>query len=159
MFVLEGRGSDPWTVDFAYKAQLDTYDQFAIDGTYFQHESGLYHIYSCWYRQFDGWPANLCIAKMTNPWTISSNFSERQILSVPSNVWEKTPYDRPFNDRLSSNEGPQKLTNPSTGQTFVIYSAARSDNRNYCQGQLELVGDDPMNVQDWRKNNEGCVFY
>lgn len=73
-----------------------------------------------------------------------------------------TPYGKPntlYNPRLSSNEGPEQLINPTTGQNFVIYSAARSDNRNYCLGMLELVGDDPMNVQDWRKNNEGCVFY
>ncbi|KAJ9659654.1 hypothetical protein H2201_007245 [Coniosporium apollinis] len=133
MYVLEGDSTDPWTANFAMKAQLNTFDQFAIDGTYFQHSTGLYHIYSCWYRQYDGWPANLCITKMSNPWTVSSNFSERQIIS--------------------------QLINPATGQRFLIYSAARSDNRNYCLGQLELVGDDPMNPSDWRKNNEGCVFY
>lgn len=63
MFVLEGTGSDPWEASYEMKSQLDTYDQFAIDGTYFQHKTGLYHIYSCWYRQYDGWPANLCITK------------------------------------------------------------------------------------------------
>jgi len=94
-----------------------------------------------------------------NPWTVSSNFTQRQILGVPDQAWEKTPYGRPFNVRLSSNEGPEQLTNPQTGQNFVIYSAARSDNRNYCLGQLELIGSDPMNVQDWRKNTQGCVFY
>jgi GH43 family beta-xylosidase len=160
MFVLEGiGGSDPWTTHFAYKAQLDTYDQFAIDGTYFQHKGSLYHIYSCWYSAYDGWPANLCITKMSNPWTVSSPFHERQIISAPTNPWEKTPYGRTVNDRLSSNEGPQMLVNPKTGQIFLIYSAARSDNRNYCLGQLELVGSDPMNPEDWDKNEEGCVFY
>jgi len=158
MFVLESTSSDPWTAGFTYKGQLDTYDQFAIDGTYFQHGSGLYHIYSCWYRATDAWPANLCITKLSNPWTVVSSFQERQIISTPSNAWEKTPYGRPFNERLSSNEGPQQLTNPKTGQVFVIYSAARSDNRNYCLGQLELVGMDPMNPADWHKNNAGCVF-
>ena len=177
MFVLESDGSDPWTSNYTLKSQLNTFDQFAIDGTYFQHTTGLYHIYSCWYRAYDGWPSNLCITKsekldtspylsceanprkVSNPYTVSSNLTQRQILSVPSNPWEKTPYGRPFNVRLASNEGPEQLTNPNTGQNFIIYSAARSDNRNYCLGQLELVGDDPMNVQDWRKNNEGCVFY
>jgi GH43 family beta-xylosidase len=141
------------------QAQLNTYDQFAIDGTYFQHTTGLYHIYSCWFSAYISWPSNLCITKMDNPWTVSSNVTERQMLSVPTNPWERTPYGRMENDRLSSNEGPEQLTNPKTGQQFVIYSAARSDNRNYCLGQLELVGDDPMNNQDWRKNNENCVFY
>ena len=96
---------------------------------------------------------------VSNPWTVSSNFSQRQIISVPSEPWEKTPYGRSENVRLSSNEGPEQLTNPATGQQFIIYSAARSDNRNYCLGQLELVGEDPMNVQDWRKTTSGCVFY
>lgn len=161
MYVLESTSSDPWTSNYTLKAQLDTYDQFAIDGTYFRHETGLYHIYSCWYRQYDAWPANLCITKLSNPWTVESNFTERAIISVPSNPWEKTPFGRPDtlnSDRLSSNEGPQQLVGP-TGRQFVIYSAARSDNPNYCLAQLELVGDDPMNSEDWRKRNDGCVFY
>lgn len=63
MFVLESSGSDIWSSDYKLKAELDTYDQFAIDGTYFQHESGLYHIYSCWYDGHTSWPAMLCITK------------------------------------------------------------------------------------------------
>ncbi|KAF2477792.1 uncharacterized protein BDR25DRAFT_364760 [Lindgomyces ingoldianus] len=63
MFVFEGLGSDPWVANFSFKAQLNTYDQFPIDGTYLQHKSGLYHVYNCWYREFDGWPANLYITK------------------------------------------------------------------------------------------------
>jgi GH43 family beta-xylosidase len=51
MYVLEGDGGDLWAATFSMKAQLNTYDQFAIDGTYFQHSTGLYHVYSCWYRQ------------------------------------------------------------------------------------------------------------
>ena len=160
MFVLEGTGSsDPWEVDFSFKAELDTYDQFAIDGTYWQHSTALYHIYSCWDEKYSSWPANLCITKMSDPWTVSSPLEERVTISRPTNAWEKTPYGRTVNDRLSSNEGPQQLVNPTTGQQFLIYSAARSDNRNYCLGQLELVGDDPMNVGDWRKRTDGCVFY
>ena len=150
MYVLEGSTSDPWSSKYSMKGQLDTFDQFAIDGTYFQHSTGLYHIYSCWYRQYDGWPANLCITKMSNPWTVTSNLTARQIISVPSNPWERTPYGRMVNYRLASNEGPEQLVNPKTGQQFVIYSAARSDNRNYCLGQLELVGDDPMNPSEFK---------
>ncbi|KAL1310906.1 hypothetical protein AAFC00_001134 [Neodothiora populina] len=159
MYVLEGSSSDPWDSAYTLKGQLDTYDQFAIDGTYFQHDTGLYHIYSCWYDAYSSWPSNLCISKFSDPWTVSSNFTDRQIISVPDQAWEKTPYGRAVNDRLSSNEGPQQLVNAATGQNFVIYSAARSDNRNYCLGLLELVGDDPMTPADWRKDTRGCVFY
>lgn len=96
---------------------------------------------------------------VSDPWTVSSPLSDRLIISKPDEPWEKTPTGRTVNVRLSSNEGPQQLTNPTTGQTFVIYSAARSDNRNYCLGQIELVGDDPMDLASWNKHTEGCVFY
>lgn len=160
MYVLQSSGADIWSSKYAFKSQLNTFDQFAIDGTYFQHPSGLYHIYSCWYDTYQSWPANLCITKLSNPWTVVSNVTERTIISVPTNPWEKTPYGRTSNDRLSSNEGPQQLISRKTGQHYVIYSAARSDNPNYCLGQLALKEEgDPMNAEDWIKNNEGCVFY
>ena len=44
MYVLEGSSSDPWNSTYTLKSQLNTYDQVAIDGTYFQHDSRLYHI-------------------------------------------------------------------------------------------------------------------
>jgi GH43 family beta-xylosidase len=96
---------------------------------------------------------------VSNPWTISSTLSERQTISTPLEAWEKTPNGRTVNPRLSTNEGPEQLTNPQTNQTFIIYSGGRSDNRNYCLGQLELVGGDPMNPKHWKKHTEGCVFY
>ncbi|KAL2424185.1 hypothetical protein ABEF95_002391 [Exophiala dermatitidis] len=182
MFVLESSTSDPWTSTYAMKAELNTFDQFAIDGTYFilplnsttagdaapitpsTSSSSLpfqiYHIYSCWESTYTSWPSMLCIARMSDPWTVSSSLSERAVISRPDQPWEKTPYNRTINDRLSSNEGPEQLTNPTTGQQFVIYSAARSDNRNYCLGRLELVANkDPMDPGSWIKNTAGCVFW
>ena len=159
MYVLESSSADIWGSTYSLKGELETFDQFAIDGTYFQHPSGLYHIYSCWYDGLQSWPANLCITQLSNPWTTITNLTDRTIISVPSNPWEKTPFGRSQNVRLSSNEGPEQLISP-TGQHYVIYSAARSDNPNYCLGQLALKPEgDPMNAEDWVKNNEGCVFY
>lgn len=63
MYVLQSSSSDIWTSDYTLKGELDTYDQFAIDGTYFTHSSGLYHVYSCWYAPLQSWPSNLCITK------------------------------------------------------------------------------------------------
>ncbi|KAF2967969.1 hypothetical protein GQX73_g5638 [Xylaria multiplex] len=138
MFVLAADGPDPWTASYSLKPMLETYDQFAIDGTYFQYENQLYHIYSCWEDKYSAWPANLCITKMSDPWTVNSTFLERRIISVPDQPWEQVPYGRPI--RLATNEGPQQLTNPKTGQNFVIYSAARVNTPFYCLGMLELVG-------------------
>ncbi|KAK5229156.1 hypothetical protein LTR47_008048 [Exophiala xenobiotica] len=159
MFVLESTTSDPWESEYNFKAELDTYDQFAIDGTYFSHSTGLYHVYSCWEGAYISWPSMLCISRMSDPWTVSSPLDQRAVISRPDQPWEKTPYNRTVNVRLSSNEGPEQLVNPTTGQQFIIYSAARSDNRNYCLGQLELVGDDPMDSSSWQKYTAGCVFY
>lgn len=158
MYVVEGEGPDPWTATYTYKSQLDTYNQFAIDGTYFQHNATLYHIYSCWHHAHSGWPSNLCITRMANPYTISSPLAHRQLLSTPTYAWEKTPFGRTQNDRLASNEAPQQLVNPATGQHFVLYSAARSDNRNYCLAQLQLTGSDPMNPAHWHKHPEPVFF-
>ncbi|KAI0474138.1 alpha-N-arabinofuranosidase 2 [Xylariaceae sp. FL0804] len=155
MFVLESDGPDPWTASFSMKSMLDTYDQFAIDGTYFVYGDKMYHIYSCWEHKFSAWPANLCITDLSNPWTVNSTFLDRRMISVPNNPWEQ--YGR--SGRLATNEGPQQLTNPHTGQNFVVYSAARVNTPFYCLGLLELVGNDPMQYSSWRKHNEGCVFH
>ena len=159
MFVLESSSSDPWASAYTMISELDTYNQFAIDGTYFVHSTGLYHIYSCWESQYVSWPSMLCITQLSNPWTTSSPLSTRAVISRPDQPWEKTPYNRTINVRLSSNEGPEQLINPTTGQQFVIYSAARSDNRDYCLGQLELTGSDPMDPASWTKHTQGCIFY
>lgn len=81
MFVLESSGSDPWTSDFPMKSMLNTYDQFAIDGTYFSYKDKLYHIYSCWENAYSAWPANLCITEMSDPWTVVSSLGQRQMVS------------------------------------------------------------------------------
>ena len=67
MYVLESSTSSIWDSAYSLKGQLDTFDQFAIDGTYFQHTTGLYHIYSCWYDGLQSWPANLCVTKCNDP--------------------------------------------------------------------------------------------
>ena len=41
MFVLESSGSDPWDSEYTMKAELDTYDQFAIDGQFWKRVDGL----------------------------------------------------------------------------------------------------------------------
>ncbi|KAI7775895.1 hypothetical protein LA080_006145 [Diaporthe eres] len=158
MFVLESDGPDPWAADFTLKSELNTYDQFAIDGTYFIHNQQIYHIYSCWQEQTSAWPANLCITHMSDPWTVDTNLTDRRMISVPNEPWERVPYGRP-DTRLATNEGPQQLINPTTGQNFVVYSAARVNTPFYCLGLLELVGNDPMQYQSWRKHRDGCVFH
>ncbi|KAK2757288.1 hypothetical protein FQN54_004802 [Arachnomyces sp. PD_36] len=162
MFVLESDGPDPWTANYTLKPMLDTFDQFAIDGTYFHHEEEMYHIYSCWDDAYSAWPANLCISKFLNPFTIDSHANhtvaqDRTTISRPDQPYEQVPAGRA--GRLATNEGPQQLVNPHTGQNFVIYSAARVNTPFYCLAALELIGDDPMDAESWHKHaDKGCMF-
>lgn len=56
MFVLESDGPDPWESNYTMKGELETYDQFAIDGTYLTYKGQLYHIYSCWEHAYGKTP-------------------------------------------------------------------------------------------------------
>ena len=157
MFVLASDGPDPWQANFELKSSLNTFDQFSIDGTYFHYNDQVYHIYSCWQNKYSGWPANLCVTKFSDPLTIGSTLIERRMISTPNEPWEQVPFGRPV--RLATNEGPEQLINPKTGQQFIVYSAARVDTPFYCLGLLELVGNDPMEYQSWKKHKDGCVFH
>lgn len=85
MFVLESSGSDPWQSEYTFKSELDTYNQFAIDGTYLQVQGQLYHVYSCWYDAYTSWPAMLCISKSKFQYRRRSN-AEDISTSVPQTV-------------------------------------------------------------------------
>ncbi|KAK6858637.1 alpha-N-arab-like proteininofuranosidase [Apiospora arundinis] len=109
----------------------------------------------------DLWTSDFMIKSMLNTYDQfaidGAYFSDRRMISAPDQPWEQVPYGRPV--RLATKEGPQQLTNPQTGQNFVIYSAACVNTPFYCLGMLELVGNNPMQYQRWRKHEEGCVFY
>lgn len=55
---------------------------------------------------------------------------------------------------LAITEGSEVLKNDR--QTFIINSASKSWLPAYKLGQLQLVGDNPMNPDNWQKN--GPVF-
>lgn len=121
MFVLEGSGPDPWAADFTLKSQLNSYDQFAIDGTYFVYESKLYHIYSCWENQYSAWPANLCITSMSDPWTVSSNFSDRRMVSY-------LPWICVVNDNMTHISATDQRTRSAVG-TSPVWTSHSSRNQ------------------------------
>jgi GH43 family beta-xylosidase len=92
MFVLESSTSDIWDSEYTMKAELDNFDQgLAIDGTYLQHETGLYHIYSCWYSKYESWPSLLCIDKSRTPTHFSAVLTR---FSVESLDYLKHPHGK-----------------------------------------------------------------
>lgn len=120
---------------------------WAIDLTVTEIDGQLYGIWSGWKknRNTQKTPQHLYIAKMSNPWTISS---ERVKISSPEEKWET-------GGPLDLNEGPEILKH--NGQIFIIYSTRESWTPQYRLGQLKLKqGADPMLQDSWEK--KGPVF-
>jgi GH43 family beta-xylosidase len=119
-------------------------DRWAIDGTVLYHPSGKrYFVWSGWKGEMTPHQQQLYIAEMSNPWTLTG---ERVMISQPEYDWEMCEWRGQLKE---VNEGPQVLIQGT--RVHVIYSASFSGNDSYCLGQLELVGDDPLDPGSWRK--------
>ncbi|MBV8985093.1 MAG: glycoside hydrolase family 43 protein [Acidimicrobiia bacterium] len=116
------------------------HDTWAIDLTVLRHNRRLYAVWSGWEGVDDGFPQNLYIAPMSNPWTISG---ERTMISTPEHDWELSV--------APINEGPQVLRNPALDKLFIVYSADASWTSAYKMGLLEWLGGDPLDASSWRK--------
>lgn len=130
------------------------HDVWAIDMTVLAHDGRLYALWSGWEGPDDGFPQNLYVAPLANPWTISGG---RRCIARPEHDWEQSV--------AAVNEGPQVLRHPGTGRLFVLYSADASWTQAYKMGLLEHTGGDPADPASWRKWSEpfltggghGCV--
>ena len=146
MYVVENSSEDPMLGEWVFKGKVaDDTDRWAIDGTIFEHKNQLYMLWSGWEGDKNG-QQNIYIAKMSDPWTISS---KRQLLSSPELEWEKVgSFKDPY---VSVNEGPQILINKS--KIFLIYSASGCWTDSYNLGMLTFNGkDDLLDAKAWTKN-------
>jgi len=154
--VLESATDDPQGA-YTDKGMLYTGDdlanpaatnRWAIDLTPFRLNGQLYAAWSGWDQNAstDRTPQHLYVARMSNPWTISSN---RVKISSPTQPWEDGA-------ELDLNEGPELLKN--NGKAFLIYSCRESWLPAYQMGQLTLNDtlQDPMVTAHWQK--KGPVF-
>jgi GH43 family beta-xylosidase len=151
MYVLKSQTNDPQG-RYTFMGKIsDATDKWAIDGTVLEHAGSLYFIWSGWDGDENG-QQELYIAKMKDPKTI---VGKRVMISEPEYDWETigNPY---------INEGPQVLKNQGT--VFIIYSASGSWTDDYCLGQLQLRGSDPLKHGSWKKSRKpvfsgtGTVF-
>ncbi|MDP9349622.1 MAG: glycoside hydrolase family 43 protein [Gemmatimonadota bacterium] len=126
-------------------------NKWAIDVTVTHIRGQLYAVWSGWEEnaQTDRTPQHLYVAKMSNPWTISSN---RVKISSPTESWER----KTDINGLDLQEGPQFLERG--GNLFIIYSTRESWLKDYRLGQLRLTDPtaDPMRPESWVKS--GPVF-
>ena len=116
------------------------HDVWSIDLTVFGHEGRLYAVWSGWEGPDDGFPQNLYIAPMSNPWTISG---ERQCISRPQHGWETSV--------AAVNEGPEVVRHPGSGRLFMLYAADASWTQAYKMGLLEWMGGEVTDPSSWRK--------
>ncbi len=135
--------------DFSFSGQVtDATDRWAIDGTVIEINGQRYFVWSGWEGEVNE-AQHLYIARMAGPTAITS---ERVRISSPEYAWEK----RGAGDGLPTiNEGPQVLRHgvvASGGHLYLIYSASGSWSDDYCLGQLDFVGTDPMRPESWRKH-------
>jgi GH43 family beta-xylosidase len=153
--VLQSAGEDPQG-GYVDKGMLYTGNDvqtsmenvWAIDLTVTRLGGQLYAVWSGWEgnRSTDRTPQHLYIARMSDPWTISS---DRVRISSPVESWER-------GTELDLNEGPEFLRRGD--EVFVIYSARESWLKDYRLGQLRLKAHDadPMDPNSWIKR--GPVF-
>ena len=130
----------------------DTGDVWSIDLTVGRIGGQLYAVWSGWERNtgIARTPQHLYIARMSNPWTISSN---RVRISSPTAPWERR---EDLEDGLDLQEGPEFLQRDST--LFIVYSTRESWLPAYRLGQLRLrtPTSDPMDPASYEKT--GPVF-
>ncbi len=111
-------------------------DVWNIDGTYLKHNGKLYLLYSQW----QGDEQRNLITEMENPWTLKEG-SPHVVVTRPELEWE-------ISGRKVT-EAAQILQR--NGRTFMIYSASYCNTPDYKLGMMELIGDDPLNVDAWKK--------
>ncbi len=142
MYVLENASENPMTGTWEFKGKItDSTDRWAIDGTVLEVNGELYFIWSGW-EETDGSFQNLYIAKMSNPWTISS---ERVLISTPDHDWETSPG--------KINEGPEVNIRGNT--INLVYSANASWTDSYCLGLITAdITADLLKPASWVKRDK-----
>jgi len=135
--VLESAGDDPMG-PYEYKG-APMPDVWNIDGNYLELNDRLYLIYSQW----QGDEQLNIIAEMDTPWSLKPG-TPHTILTRPELDWE-------ISGRKVT-EGAEILQR--NGRTFMTYSASYCNTPDYKLGLMELVGDDPLNREHWKKYPE-----
>lgn len=158
LYVLENTNKDPFEGEFTMKGRISTDkdNNWAIDGSLFQHKDEWYMVWSGWQtRRVDTETQCIYIAKMKNPWTLGS---ERVLISQPELEWERHwKNDEGWNPPhvVYVNEGPQPLKSPNGKYIHVAYSASGVWTAQYALGLLTAKTDsDLLDPNSWVKSDK-----
>lgn len=156
LYVLENEHADPFEGEFRMKGRIrtDQHDNWAIDGSLFEHRGRWYMVWSGWQtRRISTETQCIYIARMKNPWTLES---ERVLISRPELAWEKHyKNDNGWNPPyvIYVNEGPQPLKSPKGKFIHIAYSASGVWTPYYALGLLTASTDsDLLNPASWKKS-------
>lgn len=156
LYVLENPNADPFEGEFTMKGRISTDpdNNWAIDGSVFEHNGELYMVWSGWQtRRVDDETQCIYIARMENPWTLGS---ERVLISKPELEWERqyvNPDGWTPDHRVFVNEGPQPLKDPEGKYVHVVYSASGCWTPYYKLGMLTADADaDLLDPKSWHKS-------
>lgn len=156
LYVLENSNKDPFKGNFVMKGRIstDTNNNWAIDGSVFEHKGEWYMVWSGWQtRRVDTETQCIYIARMANPWTLGS---ERVLISKPELEWERhyvneNGWNPPH--KIFVNEGPQPLKSPHGKYIHVVYSASGVWTPYYALGMLTASADsDLLDPASWKKS-------
>ncbi len=155
LFVLENTSPDPMQGTWELKGKIsDETDQWAIDGSVFEHKGSLYMIWSGWEETNPNREVQeIYIARLKNPYTVES---KRGKISSPVLPWERywnnSASWKP-NNPVYVNEGPEILEHKD--QLFLIYSASGCWTNNYVLGMLSAKDtSDLLDAASWTKYPE-----
>lgn len=138
VFVLENASPDPTTGTWTDRGRLNT-RYSGLDGSVFERGGRRYFLYSA----YVGPQSVLCIAPMTNPWTLDA--SREAIIGKPTFDWEK-------GGGRQIMEGPEYLAG-QRGQALIVYSASACWDDNYSLGMLSAApGADLLLAASWTKS-------
>lgn len=140
-FVLESKTDDPFE-GFNFAGVLGL-EESAIDATVFQCRNG--KLYLCFSRCIDVDRQKLMIQEMASPTQLKG---EAMCIARATYPWELIP---PYNGVQRINEGPFFIEHEN--RTFCVFSVNGCWVDEYGLGIMELVGDDPMNVSAWVKDD------
>ena len=136
MHVLSG---DAPTGPFELEGQITTPDDhWAIDGTVLAHGGRRYFVWSGWPERHRTEEQRLYLAELPSPTTLRG---PRVCIATATEPWEVVG--------MPVIEGPAAMVGPRG--TSLLYAASHAQTDDYCLGQLDLVGDDPLDPAAWRK--------
>ena len=153
MYTIRSLTDDPMG-DWEFRGKLELpEDQWAIDGTFFEHNDRLFTIWSGWANYTEGigtWRQRLYICELEpdDPTRVLEGTTRVEIAN-PTYAWEIIGNYH--------NEGAAVIKSPA-GTVFCIYSGSYSGGNNYALGYLKLIGDDPMVAENWVKNPEALLL-